>query len=291
MTITASILADSICNGHRLTSYRLRYPRFIHAEELTHRVLDTGPEIVVPDGLMYDKDLSRNASSSRAIPVPRVIQDVIDDPAMPIHWGKNQPGMQAREEHDAPVDLCWPGWGSNEEATPQEAWLLARDNAVEMARRFHEAGYHKQIVNRLLEPFAHINVVVTATRWDNFFALRCHEDAQPEIRDLALKMRAAMEASTPDELGPGQWHMIYMPMADRIGHTLHDQIQVSAARAARTSYLTHDGKPTEFDADVQLAAGLWNDGHFSPFEHQATPREGTHANLDGWVSARHYSED
>lgn len=284
MTITASILADSVAAGHRLTTMRLRYPRFIHAEELTHRVLSTGAEIVVPDGFMYDQGLSRNASSSRAIPVSRQIQDVLDDTAMPIHWGKNQPGMQAREEHDAPIHM------ENLALTPQDAWMASCYAAIEVARAFHEAGYHKQIVNRLLEPFSHINVVVTATRWENFFALRLHPDAQPEIHELAKQMKAAMDASTPEALRMGQWHMPYMSTADRIGHTVQEQIQVSAARCARTSYQTHEGKDTEFDADVRLAADLWTSGHFSPFEHQATPSKGGFANLDGWCSARHFQD-
>ena len=290
MTITASILADSIAYGQRALSFRLRYPRFIHAEELTHRVLSTGVEIVVPDGFMYDQDLSRNASSSRAIPVERQIEDVLRDTAMPIHWGKNQPGMQAREEHDALIDVSWVGGGPGAKCDAHEAWLLARDNAVDMARAFHQAGYHKQIVNRLLEPFSHINVVVTATRWQNFFDLRLHPDAQPEIHELAKQMKAAMDASTPVELRPGQWHLPYMTTEDRVGQALGDQIQVSAARCARTSYQTHDGKPTEFGADLKLAGALWESGHFSPFEHQLTPWEPGMANLDGWCSARHYGD-
>ena len=290
MTITASILADSRSGaGHRLVTFRLRYPRFIHAEELTHRVLSTGAEIVVQDGFMYDQDLSRNASSSRAIPVERQIEDVLRDTAMPIHWGKNQPGMQAREEHDAQVVI---GWGSDDYVygSAQDAWLTARDNAVDMARAFHQAGYHKQIVNRLLEPFSHINVVVTATRWQNFFDLRLHPDAQPEIHELAKQMKAAMDASTPVELRSGEWHLPYMQTEDRIGRTLEDQIWVSAARCARTSYQTHDGKPTDFEADLKLAHALWESGHFSPFEHQATPWGDGMANLDGWCSARHYGD-
>lgn len=140
MTISAIVIADTISPaGKRITTLQLRYPRMVHSEFMTHRVF------------------SRNASSSRAIPVERLIEDVLRDTAMPIHWGKNQPGMQARKKHDAPV-LLDGTFVSNE-----NAWLAARDQAIEAARAFTKAGYHKQIVNRLLEPFAHINVVVTAT--------------------------------------------------------------------------------------------------------------------------------
>lgn len=294
MTITAKIIADSITHaGARLTTMQLRYPRFIHAEELTHRLLSSGTEIVLPDGLMYDRDLSRNASSSRAVPVPRLIQDVLDDTAMPIHWGKNQPGMQAREEHDAEVVI---GFGSDDfvYGTPVEAWCKARDKAITMAKAFHDAGYHKQVVNRLLEPFSHINVIVSATEWDNFFQLRLHPDAQPEIHQLAQRMLAAMEDSEPRRLGTGEWHLPYLKTEDRIGRTLQEQIQISGARCARVSYWTHDGKETDPAADMALAADLWNSGHYSPFEHQATPLSGQHGNFKDWIQARHvghYAEE
>lgn len=269
MTITASVVADSLSieSGHRLTTLQLRYQRFIHAEFMTHR------------------DFSRNASSSRAIPVTRLIQDVIDDTAMPIHWGKNQPGMQAHEEHDG---LIWAGGGAS--YTPEKAWRQARDNAINVARAFSDAGYHKQIVNRLLEPFSHINVVVTATDWDNFFELRLHPDAQPEIRQLAVAMRAALDGSSPVEMQPGQWHLPYVTTEDRIGRTVMEQIQMSAARCARVSYKTHDGEPTDPDKDIALAVRLWESQHLSPFEHPAQLLDGRHANFSGWRQARHYAE-
>jgi len=185
MTITAKIIADSVSpDGVRITTMQLRYPRFIHAEFLTHRMF------------------SRNASSSRAIPVERLIADIEADHAMPVYWGKNQKGMQAREECDGRVKSWEFGpspseFGGGMSWTAEEAWHFARDNAIKMARAFHEAGYHKQIVNRLLEPFSHINVLVTATDWANFYALRRHEDAQPEMKALADAMWEAQQASEP----------------------------------------------------------------------------------------------
>lgn len=269
MTITAKTIADSIArSGDRVTTLQLRYPRFVHAELMTHRVF------------------SRNASSSRAVPVERLIKDVLEDTAMPIHWGKNQKGMQADEEHSAPVVI---GFSSDDYVygTPEQAWLAARDNAISMARVFSDAGYHKQVVNRLLEPFSHINVIVTATEWENFFELRDHPAAQPEIRALAKAMRGAMAGSEPVETRTGQWHLPYLPLQDRIGRSLLEQIQVSAARCARVSYWTHDGRPTDPNEDVKLAIELWDSGHFSPFEHQARPMAGRHANFVGWQQCRH----
>lgn len=289
MTITAKIIADSMSpEGIRLTTLQLRYPKFIHGEFMTHRVF------------------SRNASSSRAIPVERLIKDVREDPVVPMYWGKNQPGMQAREECNGIVAHVAHG-----DLRRKDAWNEARSEAIEWAKAFTEAGYHKQIVNRLLEPFAHINVVVTSTEWSNFFALRCHPDAQPEMRILAETMLGAISASQPAALKHGSWHL---PYADRIGH-LNEQpgsqpdwdtrIKLSVARCARVSYLTQEGKVPSVEEDLKLYDRLVSSVplHASPAEHQATPdtrvagyeaqgshrkweREELHGNFRGWIQYR-----
>ncbi|MFN4091653.1 MAG: FAD-dependent thymidylate synthase [Brevundimonas sp.] len=275
MTTSAQVIADSInVEGRRLTTLKLRYPRFIHAEFMTHRVF------------------SRNASSSRAIPVARLIQDVIDDPAIPCYWGANQAGMQAGEEINEPVSLV----GFKEVSRPsgsyiepsevyvsrEAAWLEARDYSVEIARAFAAAGYHKQVVNRLLEPFAHINVVVTATEWSNFFDLRLHPDAEPNIQLLARAMKLAMDASRPKLLTHNEWHLPFVEEQGRLA----DLKMVSVARCARVSYETHDGEPTVFEKDLALGQRLASSGHWSPFEHQASPTTGRVANFRGWRSYR-----
>jgi thymidylate synthase ThyX len=248
MGVSAKVIAHSVSLADiRLVTVQCRYPKFIHGEVMTHRVF------------------SRNASSSRAIPVERLIQDVLDDPAMPIHWGKNQKGMQARAEHDAPVDC----------GTREAAWLKARANAVEMALAFSNAGYHKQIVNRLLEPFYHINTLISATEWNNFFALRDHEDAQPEIRELAAQIKQAMAESEPTLLQPGEWHLPYVTEDEwrRGGLSLDQAKMVSVARCARVSYMTQEGKKPSIEQDLALYDRLVGSAplHASPAEHQATP--------------------
>lgn len=260
-TITAKVIADSISpQGIRLTTLQLRYPKCVHNEFMTHRVF------------------SRNASSSRAIPVQRMIQDVIEDPYIPIYWGKNQPGMQAHEECDEQLVLnqyMWRGTSCNRKT----GWLLLRDQAVDMAMAFAHAGYHKQIVNRLIEPWAHINVVVTATEWTNFFALRDHPDAQPEIQALAHAMREAMTNSTPKLLEHGQWHLPYVILEDNpyMRENWEPFIKLSVARCARVSYRTQEGKHPTREEDLALYDRLISSVplHASPAEHQATP--------DKWV--------
>lgn len=300
MTITVKIIADSVApSGKRLTTMLLRYPRFIHAELMTHRTF------------------SRNASSSRAIPVKKIIADIMADPAMPVHWGKNIPGMQAHEQIDEPVTIlehfrdgeCPIG------VSKEDAWLTARDRVVEIAQAFDNAGYHKQIVNRLLEPWSHISVLVTATEWNNFFHLRCHEDAQPEIRILAEMMKLEMAKSTPNKLVPGQWHMPFITPDDvvnvhnslKFNRITRDEpkasevtellLRISTARCARTSYLLHDGTAPDIQKDLGLYERLVGSQplHASPTEHQATPDEqiddawlnkDLHGNLVGWIQYR-----
>ena len=293
MTITAKVICDSQPKtGTRITTLELEYPRFIHSEFMTHRMF------------------SRNASSSRAIPIMKMIQAVIDNPAMPVHWGKNQAGMQAREQLEDRYQL-----------QAQLLWLAARDSAVEHAKTMMALGAHKQIVNRILEPFTHIRVIVTATNFANFFALRDHEDAQPEIRELAVAMKKAIEESTPQLLDIGGWHLPYLDAEDfkniyehlkENSITRHDPAQhqiwmmacaVSAARCARVSYLTHDGERPTLQKDLELYRHLVNANppHMSPCEHQATPdihdmHEGWNrlelqANFSGWVQFRHLIKD
>lgn len=258
MTITATIVADSISPvDTRLTTFQLRYPRFIHAELMTHRVF------------------SRNASSSRAIPVKKMIEDLRRDPAMPVYWGTNKPGMQAGEE-----------LSSLQLSSTKNQWLLAMEKSINHAETMVKLGLHKQIANRILEPWAHINVVVTATDYANFFELRCHADAQPEIKALADVMYDAQQESQPNKLEPGQWHLPYITENDRDvacfdhgcgpnGTPEHIALlqKVSVARCARVSYLTHDGRQTTVEEDVALYERLVVSQplHASPAEHQATP--------------------
>ncbi len=288
-TISAAVIADSIGpESPRLTTMLLRYPRCIHAEFMTHRVF------------------SRNASSSRAIPVERLIADVERDPFVPLHWGKNQKGMQANEECDEPITLTDIGTNEQWQVDREEAWLNLMADAVRIARAYSKAGYHKQIVNRLLEPWAHINVLVTGTQWSNFLALRDHKDAEPHIQLLAKEVRKAFEGSVPKKLGMGEWHLPFVEEWDRtqmLGTTQlrsnETLIKVSVARCARTSYLTYEGSKPTIEQDLALYERLVGSEplHASPAEHQATPdrlktigsgwsKEHLHGNLLGWQQFR-----
>ena len=266
---TASVVADSINGyGNRLTTLQLSYPRFIHAEFMTHRAF------------------SRNASSSRAIPVAKMIEQVRTNPAMPIHWGANQPGMQARTELSDTVEAI-------------QSWKRAARQAADIAEHMAAIGLHKQVANRVLEPFQLMNVVVSATEWSNFFELRDHEDAQPEIRALAVVMKEAMGSSSPvlrsesSSAGFHAWHLPYVTFEERELYRLDILLKASTARCARVSYKNHDQTEPSIKKDIELHDALVDAAplHASPTEHAACGRGNTfQKNFKGWKQYRAYVE-
>lgn len=251
--IKATIIQDSINKqGKRITTFELEYPRFIHAEFMTHR------------------QFSRNAASSRAIPVEKMHEHIRENTGMPIHWGKNQAGMQANEEVTTEM-----------KDRAIRAWSYARDDALERADYlFRQLGLHKQIANRVTEPFQVMKVVCTSTEWANWYWLRNHKDAQPEIAELARQMYAAHEASTPQLLQPGQWHVPYVTRVfgatdkvmyqDQNGYvlSLEDALQISASCCAQVSYRKSDDSLAK--AKAVFARLIESEPmHASPVEHQA----------------------
>lgn len=282
----AKIIADSITDrGDRLTTMEVRIHRFVLAEFNTHRVF------------------SRNSASSRAIPLAKQIERVQTDPASPLVWPAEQRGMQGGESlsdeaiHDA-----------------RDEWSMARDDAVRRAAGLHQLGpegdekLHKSLPNRLLEPFMWQTIVVTATAWENFFAQRCSPLAQPEIRAAAEMMQDAYLTSTPRLLKEGEWHLPYVESEDweALSRLLKDQdemgilgrsmyswmVKISAARCARVSYLTQDGKrDISEDLDLYDRLDSADPPHWSPLEHVATPWPDNHQeNVISFGEMGHYGE-
>jgi thymidylate synthase ThyX len=265
MGFSARILLDSISPaGVRLTTMEVRYPRFIHSELMTHRVL------------------SRNSASSRAIPIRKMIDAVRAEPAFPMWWGRNQSGMQAREHLDAAS-----------QALAEAEWRRALEDALAHAERLAEKdiNLHKQLVNRILEPFAWITVIVTATQWANFFTQRTHEDAQPELKCIADLMLETYRASEPRLRAQGEWHTPLILPEEESLLPLEERLHISVARCARVSYLSHDGTrdhAKDLELYARLAEGGAN-GHWSPFEHVATPLNDPgcwSGNFRGWEQFR-----
>lgn len=238
-----------------VVTFCLTYPRFIHSEMMTH------------------KDFSRSAASSRAIPVAKMLAQVWNNPAMPIYWGMNQKGMQA--EH------CFTGWKAN---FLKNLWQLCGRTVCIFVWVAMKMGLHKQTANRMLEPWQLMHVTLTTCKLANFFNLRIHKDAQPEICFLATAMKYAVDGSSPVRLNQGDWHLPWITDED---YTLASQYldqaslpytttellkKMSAARCARSSYANFDGERT-VTGDLNTYAKLVESVpvHASPCEHQCTP--------------------
>lgn len=296
----ARIIADSkhFKYNTRITTFELSFPRWILAEFNTHRLL------------------SRNSASSRAIPIKANIENIMAETAMPVHWGVNQPGMVADAE-------------ANEEVTAaaKTIWYEARNNAIKSAEALSALGIHKQVANRLIENFTYQKVIVTGTEWDNFFWLRCHKDAQPEIRLLAELMLKAYNESEPEVLQLGEWHTPYVAHArhnvtnelrymnsEGGEFTLDEARKVSASCCAQVSYRKNDDTVEKaIKVYDMLNLDSTDDNtrkHSSPIEHQATPIPldeyildipgATHEDLEGtcwsgnfrnWIQYRHLFEE
>lgn len=254
---SAKIVADSIYNGRRLTTFQLSIPTVLLAELNTHR------------------QLSRSASSFRAIPVNRMLQRC---KFVPMHWGKSQPGMQANDRFPT---KSW------QAALGRLVWWLSLQMAMAMVKVLVWAGIHKQVANRLLTPFTVTDVVVTATDWSNFFGLRCHPDTEPHFRALAWNMADLYYFSKPLALKLGDWHLPFVTEDEKKTLSHQDLLHSSAARCARVSYLNHEGA-VDIKKDRDLFNRLVMSGHWSPMEHVATPDFGKVANLNGWRSLRHH---
>lgn len=265
--ISVQIIKDSISDaGIRLTTFALKYPRFIHSELMTHRVF------------------SRNASSSRAIPLKTQIQMLLDDIAYPEDWRYNQSGMQG-------FIKC-----SNEDIKQARAiWFNAAQSAIDHALLLGNLNIHKQTINRLLEPFAYIQVVLTSTDFANFFALRTDEGAQPEMQILAGLMYENYLNNTPEYLKPGQWHLPFMDCPPDYYYP-DEEIKRSVARCARVSYLKHDKTEATLEEDLKLYNRLLGGEikHVSPAEHQAMAMNNSSfrsGNFRGWIQYRKTLKD
>lgn len=170
--ISAKVIADSRNDfGNRITTMIVTFPRIILAEFNTHRMF------------------SRNSASSRAIPFNKMVKSIEENPFIPIAWQKEHTGMQGTE------------YITDEEAINnlRNQWINASLGTAKRASDLHKGAYKievakdekgntmrglelveipdtsvtKQLCNRLLEPFMWHTVIVTATEWENFFALRC----------------------------------------------------------------------------------------------------------------------
>lgn len=272
MSYSAKILADSISpDGVRLTTFEVIHPRFILAEVNTHRML------------------SRNSASSRAIPTEKQIARVRENPFVPMTFNKRVKGMGVGEE-----------FSEKDTEKARKAWLQAAEMACSYAEYLNDLGLDKSRANRLLEPFMWHTAIISATEWDNFFALRDHPAAQPEFQVVAEMMRKEMSYSTPQLLNYDQWHLPLVQGVEGVKFEYDSLKKISASRCARVSFDKHtDDEP--ISNTIARADKLMNSvpAHLSPFEHVARPADPSqdahgddgvgmefYGNFRGWVQMR-----
>lgn len=251
---TGRVVASSVSEetGEKIITFEVETPRLIWSEAMTHRVF------------------SRNGASSRAIPVSKMVEMVRENPAMPVRFGANQSGMQDKGvefEQEVYVE------GKTFPDAKHLWWYLAEEVA-NYAEGLANAGYHKQLGNRLLEPFQYMKAVITFTGdGANFFGLRDHADADPTICELAQCMKEAMELAPVKYLKAGDWHMPYYKDGAFIkgrDRGLQKALKISASCSAQVSY-------RRLDDSVEKAEMVYDrlvnskPVHASPFEHAATP--------------------
>jgi hypothetical protein len=294
MAFECRVERHSVAYGNKMAAtFVIRFPRVVLAETVTHRLnSDTwGEWEVICTERTTTPEISKNSASSRAIPFPKMLETVSTDPYMPF-WTMQQKGMQGKLAEVDRKEL-FDYW-----------WLKARDFATEIAQQLHDEGCHKQDSNRLLEPWGWITQVVTASQWDNFFALRCHHAAHPAFRYIARRMYLALRKSKPQLLESGQWHLPFLPLEEQMNFTwlpsiddpyaeLPYPIKASAARCAWVSYENHDRESTP-EAHLRTFDRLLSEipVHASPVEHQLSPMpviwnvSEFQSNVRGWLQAR-----
>lgn len=242
-----------------VTTFVVEFPRIILPEVLTHRLF------------------SRNTSSSRAIPVKKMLERLETRKFVPEYWGKNIKGMSAKSEVS-----------TVQKEHSVDTWYSAYRDAIKNCKNLLDNEVHKQTANRLTEPFQMVQMVITTTCLAQFFRLRDSPDAQPEIQQLARVMHRAYYTSEFDELLPGEWHLPFVGQAEKHQLTTIESIKLSVARCARVSYFLHDGKKSTIEQDLKLAERLIEAGHLSPTEHQAMcfPQNAMIGNFIGWLQYR-----
>lgn len=258
------LIADSIYNDNRISTFQVKYWRPLLAESNTHRIF------------------SRNAASSRAQSWEKRCEEATENTCVPKHWNAEQKGMVGGEEFSPATKEFLNA--QIQHLAQSTVDYLNQLNAV--VRRVTDKEIHKQYLNRYLEPFVSTTQLITSTDWDNWFKLRMAEDAQPEMQDLATEMFYALQDSQPKE---SNLHLPYVTFKEFKKYGEETSKKISVARCARVSYRSYD-ENIVLEKDLELYDRLWDSGHLSPFEHVAYGCEGHYYNLDGWKSLRYVLE-
>ena len=279
---------------HKKQGWQKSYNRCNARWELVTSIEDAGMQTVYDievadeqhnffaNDIVVHNCLSQSIRSSRATPVDTLIAEISNSPWGPKEWGLNESGMVATKVMTLPEQI----------KSCDYIWYHAAKSNCTIAKSLADAGVHKQIVNRLLEPFSCSHAVVSATEWDNFYKLRTAKDTQPEFREMALKMKELQENSEPKELEENQWHLPYISEEELHTYRYSKLCKISAARCARVSYKTYSGD-IDIEKDLQLYQKLVTNHHFSPLEHCACPAVEQYlpSNFIGWNQLRKFEEE
>lgn len=215
---------DVGCLGVPVRTFILEYPRYIHSQVMTHRIF------------------SRNATSSRAIKLEKMLKGLDKNFVIPKYWGAKQRGMQAYSQI-AP----------HTQSEAIHVWYEAYKNARRSALALDQLGVHQQVVNRLLEPFMIIRVMLTGDDFDNFLKLRTAHDSQPEIQELALKMQDCIKRAPKAKVSD-----VHLPYPD---YTVAQNIAAAA-------FISYNNPPSNDVVKCErMLHKLMADGHESPSEH------------------------
>lgn len=275
--ISARVVAKSVTpEGVEIVTWEYEAPKCILAELNTHCML------------------AKNAQSSRAVPIGKVIEQIRNNPVIPVHWGVNRGGMVAGEEINNGVNFLNHLINNDEiglnieglDSVPRDvAWKATADIVAQIMQAWQTAGYHKQIVNRIGEAFTMVKGVITATEFDNFFHLRYHPHADPFIKELAKCMWEAYEEAPAKVLDYGEWHTPYYGRGywvessiatyldtpvDEECISLAEALKISSAACGQVSY-------RKLDLSEATVNRVWDNlmggdiVHASVTEHQATP--------------------
>lgn len=253
MSVTILNSSQNTATGDTLTTFLLEgFPKCLLAELNTHRAL------------------SRNTESSRARPIKAVVKQVLQDPFDPIIT-VSQSGMSGNIMRGFRAVVA------------RKIVRGLRYPAIIGVLILDKICVHKQNANRYLEPWMKVSVIVSATEWDNFLALRCGTGTQLEFREFALSMRDQLESICPVSLSPGECHKPWPLLSEAKNVT----------KVARVSYANHGRDLLEKTAQEKVDF-LWANEHLSPFEMvaiAATPGEEVIGNYKGFHQLRHTYEE
>jgi hypothetical protein len=184
---------------------------------------------------------------------------VMANPFVPSWVGKTHKGMQP--------DSFLEG---QEYEDFRVTWIHSARRACIDAQFLEERGVAKSTLNRMLEPYNTINVLMTGseTHWNHVFRQRCSKemggqgDAERNLQDLVDGIKLAYTGSVPEAR---EMHLPYGEGIDAL--SVQDRALASAARCARLSYTPFGAPKSDISADIELAERLLKDEHLSPFEH------------------------